>query len=258
MKTKLVVASLSITLASLGQAAVYTSIPLTGFYNQDVIFDAGTPLGGDTAPAEFSGYNFFQNGIVNSTGGTRTDGLPANGIISHTFSGDTFNYSYTAAGSNIRAIANTTPVTATLATGAFFSSISILAGSAGVGGGGTTSYTLNYADGTVAGNLAIRDWTNGTDPASVAFNVSLNGEGTAAHTGWNGTILPSYPGTISFDTFVIPTDPARNLQSITFTNTNGGTRGIMGIAGVAAVPEPASTLLFAAACGVVGTIRRRR
>jgi hypothetical protein len=227
-------------------------IMLTGWTVDDI---AGTAEGNSNySTGNVNGWNFYQPGFNGST----NQGLPVNASRVLTANSGTQFQLAPYAGNNTSFVNQGSPQTLTLASPGSFSSLQFL----DVDGNGfptTWNVTLNFAGGThtTISNFNDNDWTdanaNNTD-GSVAFtNYGLVAQNNA-NSYYNGYLYAA-----EHDYTLSATDATKILDSITLTNTNGGTVMFLALSGFE-VPEPSS---LAAICGLgfvglIGLKWRRR
>ena len=264
----------------------------SGSFNADVVVEntaslpAGATVSSSIATAAGVSHNALYEAGLSVDGSAVQGGLPT----SHEFlsNGDgvtTFQFQhYTNTNNVLRLTSTVTSGTMTLSQPKAFSTLAILAMSAGAKNNSVGAVTLDFANGqTVTTDYAALDWFSGnvdsTTPDGNPYGLALSGFGRItitspiSATSVNG--LPSYPDLyetvlnmshlgIGGGSFVDASGYGA-LDSLTFnlaasgTSTAGATE-IFAVSGSAAVPEPASLgiLSLGAAASLLLLSRKRR
>ena len=215
-----------------------TPIVITGF-NRDLVIEnvsAGPPY--TTAQELNPGENlcFYQSGLTG-----KTLGLPVTGLFTSALDGLTQFQFQAYTNSNALVLSSATSLSAgtlTLTAPQLYNRIAVLANSAS--GGGTTTLTLNFSDGSsVVTNYNAPDWFNNTGFAlqgTERINIT-----TGAVSG--STTNPRFYQT-TLDIAGLLGAANRPLASITFTKfASAGATAIYAVSGEVAPPTPAAILV---------------
>ncbi len=261
MKIILLLSSLVLTVHA---TAAVSNIPATG-WNHDMVINGAGPYALSVTGTMDGGFGQPENWTwveagtyLNPDGNSQT--IP--GFIAGTHASLTGNGTFTFqpfTGNNALGLNGGQSGVLGLDVPAAYTAISLY-GASGFGPK-TATVTLTFTDtSTTAFNVASgtgigTDWFNtGADKAFAAgARASNRGEdgNTRIFIGENAIIG------INESYFTLaPADQLKLLQSVTVTNTGGDRMAIFALSGEA-VPEPSSTMLFAA-CGMAGLLRRRR
>ncbi|MHB1766306.1 MAG: L-type lectin family protein [Phycisphaerae bacterium] len=253
-----------------------------GSFNADVVVEntaslpAGATVSSSIATPAGNTTNALYEAGVNVNGTAVAGGLPtSHQFLSQADGTTTFQLQHYTNTNNVLRLSSATggitSGTITLSQPTTFSTLAILAMSAGAKNNSVGAMTLNFANGqSVTTDYAAPDWFSGTDlgttPDGNPFSLALGGLGritvtkTISSTSVNG--LPSYPGLYetALNISHLGTDSTGNfvdasgygaLDSITFNlASSASVTELFAISGSAAVPEPAPLAIFAVGGGL--------